>query len=159
MGNSGNNNDNNLISHTKNIFGIFIDYVKSSFVDSIIIGIANFIFMWAMEMPWKILISILMAIANLIPSIGPVIGALICGGILAFFDMKQALWFLGFTLVLQIIDGFIIRPKLFGDKFGVSGVLMLIGMIAGSAFFGIPGLVLVVPVIAIVRYLWKHVIH
>jgi len=148
-------NRNNLLTHIKNIISIFIDYVKASFIDSFVVGILNFIFMAVMEMPLKILISILMAIANLIPSIGPVIGALVCGGILAFYDAKQSLYFLIFTLVLQVIDGLIIKPKIFGDKFGISGIIMLTGMIIGSALFGIPGLLLVVPAIAIVRYFIK----
>ncbi len=148
-------NRNDLLTHIKNIISIFVDYVKASFIDSFVVGILNFIFMAVMEMPLKILISILMAIANLIPSIGPVIGALVCGGILAFYDAKQSLYFLIFTLVLQVIDGLIIKPKIFGDKFGISGIIMLIGMIIGSALFGIPGLLLVVPAIAIVRYFIK----
>ena len=147
-----------IITHIKNIIGIIVKYLKYSVIDGIIIGIVNFIFMYVMEMPWKIGISILMGITNLVPNFGPVIGAVIGGIVLAFFDIKQALWFLGFTVILQTIDGLFIKPKLFGDSFGISGVVMLIAMIIGGAVFGIFGMIFVVPVVAIAKYLIKDVL-
>lgn len=150
-------NNDKLITHIKNIFGIIIKYLKYSIIDGIIIGVLNYLFMLYMEMPWKIGISILMGITNLIPSVGPVAGAIVGGVVLAFYDIKQALWFLGFTVVLQTIDGLIIKPKLFGDSFGISGVWMLIAMIIGGGVFGVLGIIFVVPVVAIVKYLIKNV--
>ena len=110
-----------------------------------------------MEMPWKIAISILMGVTNLVPSVGPVVGAVIAGVVFAFYDIKQALWFLGFTVILQTIDGLFIKPKLFGDSFGIPGIWMLLAMIVSGAIFGVPGLIVVVPVVAIAKYLIKHV--
>ena len=109
--------------------------------------------MWYMEMPWKIGISILMGITNLVPNIGPVVGAILGGVVIAFYDIKQALWFLVFTVILQAIDGLVIKPQLFGKSFGISGVLMLITMIVGGALFGVAGLVLAAPAVAIIRYI------
>ena len=114
--------------------------------------------MYFMEMPWKIAISILMGVTNLVPNFGPVVGAIIGGVVLAISDIKQALWFLGFTVVLQTIDGLFIKPKLFGDSFGISGVYMLIAMIVGGGLFGIFGMIFVVPVVAIAKYLLKDVL-
>jgi predicted PurR-regulated permease PerM len=148
----------NLLTHIKNIIGIIVKYLKYSIIDGIIIGAANFVFMYFMEMPWKIAISILMGVTNLVPNFGPVVGAIIGGVVLAISDVKQALWFLGFTVVLQTVDGLFIKPKLFGDSFGISGVFMLIAMIVGGGLFGIFGMIFVVPVVAIAKYLIKDVL-
>ncbi|SDI00438.1 protein of unknown function DUF20 [Pseudobutyrivibrio sp. 49] len=148
----------NLLTHIKNIIGIIVKYLKYSVIDGIIIGAANFVFMYFMEMPWKIAISILMGVTNLVPNFGPVVGAIIGGVVLAISDVKQALWFLGFTVVLQTVDGLFIKPKLFGDSFGISGVFMLIAMIVGGGLFGIFGMIFVVPVVAIAKYLIKDVL-
>ena len=148
----------NLLTHIKNIIGIIVKYLKYSIIDGIIIGAANFVFMYFMEMPWKIAISILMGVTNLVPNFGPVVGAIIGGVVLAISDVKQALWFLGFTVVLQTIDGLFIKPKLFGDSFGISGVYMLIAMIVGGGLFGIFGMIFVVPMVAIAKYLLKDVL-
>ena len=146
-----------IITHIKNIFGIIVNYLKCSIIDGFIVGAVNFIFMYFMEMPWKMGISILMGITNLVPNFGPVVGAIIGGAVLAFYDVKLALWFLGFTVVLQTIDGLFIKPKLFGESFGISGVVMLIAMIIGGVLFGFWGMIFVVPVVAIARYLIKNV--
>ncbi|MCR5415272.1 MAG: AI-2E family transporter [Pseudobutyrivibrio sp.] len=150
-------NKEKIITHIKNIIGIFLKYLKYSVIDGIIIAVANYIFMLYMKMPWKIGISILMGITNLIPSVGPVAGAIVGGVVLAFYDIKQALWFLAFTAIFQTIDGLIIKPKLFGDSFGISGVWMLIAMIVGGGVFGVLGIIFVVPVVAIGKYLIKNV--
>ena len=147
-----------ILTHIKNILVIILKYLKYSVIDGIIIGVVNFIFMYFMEMPWKIAISILMGVTNLVPNFGPIVGAVIGGIVLAISDVKQALWFLGFTVVLQTIDGLFIKPKLFGDSFGISGVIMLIAMIIGGGLFGILGMIFVVPVVAVARYLIKDVL-
>lgn len=157
MAGDSNNFMDKLITHIKNIIGIIVTYFKCSLIDGIIIGVANFAFMYFMEMPWKIAISIIMGVTNLIPNVGPVIGALVGGVILAFYDMKLVLYFLIFTIIIQVIDGLIIKPKIFGDSFGISGVWMLIAMIVGGGVFGVIGMVLVVPVIAIAKYLYKSI--
>ena len=142
-----------ITTHIKNIFGIVKEYFRCSIIDGLIVGAANYLFMWYMEMPWKIGISILMGITNLVPNIGPVVGAILGGVVIAFYDIKQALWFLVFTVILQAIDGLVIKPQLFGKSFGISGVLMLITMIVGGALFGVAGLVLAAPAVAIIRYI------
>ena len=146
-------NKEKIIIHIKNIFGIVKAYFKCSIIDGIIIGVSNYLFMLYMEMPWKIAISILMGITNLVPNFGPIIGAILGGIVIAIYDIKQALWFLGFTVILQTIDGLVIKPKLFGKSFGISGVLMLIAMIIGGAVFGVVGMVLAAPAVAIARYI------
>ncbi|SDB50572.1 protein of unknown function DUF20 [Pseudobutyrivibrio sp. YE44] len=152
-------NKDKIVTHIKNILGIILKYLKCSIIDGAIIGVINFIFMLYMDMPLKVLISIFMGITNLVPSIGPVVGGIISGVVLAFFDIKLALWFLGFTVVLQTIDGLFIKPKLFGDSFGISGVWMFIAMMVAGFFFGIVGLILVVPIVAIIQYVIKVIKH
>ncbi len=146
-----------IIEHIKNIGEIIVKYFKCTLIDSAIIGVVNFIFMMITSMPHSILISFIMAFTNIVPNIGPVFGAIIGGIILMFYDTTQAIWFLVFTVILQAIDGLIIKPKLFGDSFGVSGVVMLIAMLIGGGVFGIVGMIFVVPVVAIAQYFYKKV--
>lgn len=148
---------NSITKHTKNIIDIVVKYFKCTILDSLIIGVVNFIFMAVLGMPHAILISIVMAITNIIPNIGPVFGAIIGGAILMFYNTDQALWFLIFTVILQAIDGILLKPKLYGNSFGISGIWMLIAMVLGGGIFGVVGMVLVVPVVAIVQYLYKNV--
>ncbi len=146
-----------IADHLKNIGGIFAKYFKCTLIDSLIIGIANFIFMMIMGMPHGILISVVVGLTNIVPNIGPVFGAIIGAAILVFYNIKFALAFLIFTVILQILDSLVIKPKLYGESFGMSGVVTLIAMFIGGGIFGIPGMILVVPVVAIAQYLYKNV--
>ena len=62
--------------------------------------------------------------------------------------------FLGFTLALQLLDSYLIKPKLFGDSLGVSALLILIGIIVGGRMFGIVGILLAIPAVAILDNLY-----
>ncbi len=154
-----NSSGKTLSDHIRNIFGIIGKYFKFSLIDSVIIGVANYAFMWFMHMPHGILISIIIGITNLIPNVGPVAGAIVGGTILMFYEVKQALWFLLFTVVLQILDSLLIKPHLFGKSFGVSGIVMLLAMLIGGGVFGILGMILVVPVVAVIQYIYKNILR
>ena len=147
-----------FLFHFKNIIGILKKYITSSVIDAIIIGGATFVFMIILGMPHKILIAVVVGITNLIPNFGPVIGAAFGGVLLIFSGLKNAIFFLIFAVVLQIVDGFIIKPKLFGESLGVSGVVMMIAMLVGGAVFGIVGMLFMVPVIAIINYIIKKIV-
>ena len=145
--------------HLKNIGRILVEYLKGTAIDSLIIAVANLIFMLVMKMPFSILISVIVGITNIIPNVGPALGGLFGAMILFFKDPKMALWFLIFTVVLQLIDGLILKPKIFGKSFDISGVVILIVMVIAGFCFGIVGLVVCVPVVAIIKYIIKNIIQ
>ena len=143
--------------HMKNIGGILVDYLQGTAIDSLIIFAINFIFMLILKMPFSFLISIVVCVTNFIPTFGAVLGALFGGVLLFIKEPKMAMWFLIFTVILQFVDGFFIKPKIYGKSFGISGFLMLIVMLVGGGLFGVVGLLLSVPVVAILDYLYKNV--
>jgi predicted PurR-regulated permease PerM len=126
--------------------------------DGIIVGFANFFFFLIMDMPYNILISVVVGITNLAPTFGPIVGGLIGAFILLLVNPWQALWFILFTLVLQTIDGYILKPKLFGNSFGVSSIWILITIIVGGRMFGVWGILLAIPFAAIADYFYRDVI-
>ncbi|MCR4838152.1 MAG: AI-2E family transporter [Eubacterium sp.] len=131
---------------------IMTRYVACDVLDGIIIGVVNGIFMAIMGMPYVILISVVVGVTNLAPTFGPLVGAVIGGLILVLVNPLYALIFLVFTLVLQTIDGYVIKPKLFGDSLGVSSVMILVFIILGGRMFGILGVLLSIPIAAIVDF-------
>ncbi len=67
----------------------------------------------------------------------------------------HALAFLVFTLLLQLCDGYVIKPKLFGNSLGVSGLLILIWIIVGGSMFGVIGILLAIPFAAILDFVYR----
>ena len=134
---------------------IMTRYIVFSLLDAVIIGVVNFIFMMIMGMENAGLVSVVVAATNLVPTFGPIIGALVGGFIILMTDPMKALIFIIFTLVLQLIDGYILKPKMFGDTFGVSGLLIVAGVIIGGSMFGIIGILLAIPGVAVLDYIYK----
>lgn len=137
---------------------ILIRYIAFDIIDGIIVGVANLIFMSVAGMPYSVLISLVVGINNLAPTFGPIVGGIIGGFILVLVNPFYALWFIIFTVILQTIDGYILKPKLFGGSLGVPGVWILISIIVGSRILGVAGILLAIPFAAIVDFIYHDLI-
>lgn len=137
---------------------ILVSYIVSSLLDAAIVGIVNAIFMSVMGMQYVGLISVIVAITNLVPTFGPVVGGGIGAFILVLIRPWHALAFLIFTFVLQFLDGYIIKPKLFGNSLGVSGLLILVSVLVCGNIAGVVGILISIPLAAILNFLYLDVI-
>lgn len=134
-------------------------YIASDLLDGAIVGLVNWIFMKSLGMPYATLISVIVGVTNLAPTFGPIVGAVVGGFILLLVQPISALIFLIFTIVLQTIDGYVIKPKLFGNTLGVSGLWIMVGIIVGGRMLGVIGILLAIPVVAILDYAYHIIIE
>lgn len=123
-------------------------FLVGKVLDSTIIGIICFIAMSVLQLDYALLISVLVAVCNIIPFFGPFISAIPAGFLLLIIDPLQCLIFIVMIIVLQQIDGNLIGPKIVGDKVGLIGFWTLFSVIVAGAIFGFPGLILGTPVFA-----------
>jgi predicted PurR-regulated permease PerM len=137
---------------------ILIRYISFDIVDGIIVGVINFIFMLIAGLPYSVLISFIVGITNLAPTFGPIVGCVIGGFILILVKPWYALAFVIYTIVLQTIDGYVVKPRLFGGSLGVSPLMILISIILGGRLFGVAGIILAIPFAAIFDFIWKDYI-
>lgn len=137
---------------------ILIRYIGGDLLDGILVGVVNYIFMLIMRMPFGVLISVIVGLTNLAPTFGPIVGAIIGAFILVLVNPWHALWFLIFTIILQTLDGYVIKPKLFGSALGVSSVAILIALIVGGRIFGVIGILLAIPAAAIFDYVYTDLV-
>lgn len=146
-------------SHTKfwkRCDDIFTQYIGCNVIDALIIGISNAIFMLILGMPYVSLVSFVVGIANLIPTFGPIIGGAIGALVLVLVKPSYALWFLIFTIGIQILDAYVIKPRLFSSSFGMAAVWTLISITVGGNLFGIIGVLLAIPVAAILSFIYDE---
>ena len=143
------------IDFLKNCHNIMLRYIIFDALDGIIIGVSNGLFMAAAGMPYVVLVSVLVGVTNLAPTFGPFVGGIVGALILFLVNPWYALWFLLFTLILQTIDGYILKPKLFGDSLGVPAVWVLVSIIFFGRLFGILGVIISIPLAAIVNYIYQ----
>ena len=135
---------------------ILVTYIAESFMDALIIGSVNAIFMAICKMPYIGLISVVVGVTNLIPNLGPAIGAVIGAFILLLAGPGNTVLFLVFCLILQSVDAYILKPKLFSSVLGVSGVSILISTIVLGNMFGILGVLLAIPAAAILSFAYHE---
>ena len=137
---------------------IMMQYMVFDLLDGLLIGILNAIFMLIVGYPYVPLISVIVGVTNLAPTFGPILGAVIGGLILFLINPWYALGFLIFTIALQTVDGYIIKPKLFGGQLGIPSIWILISLIVFSRMWGIIGILLAIPIAAIIDFLYQEVI-
>ncbi len=138
-----------ISSSWKRADAIFIKYIACEVIDALIIGAANAVFMLIARMPYVPMISAVVGVTNLIPTFGPLIGAAVGTFVLLISNPLQAIVFLFFTGALQMVDGYVIKPKLYGGSLGVPGIWILIAVILGGRLFGAWGMLLAIPFAAI----------
>ena len=112
-----------------------------------------------MKMDFVALISVVVGVTNIIPFFGPFIGAIPSIIILLIIDPFQALEFGIMILVLQQIDGNIIGPKILGDNTGVSSLCVIIAIAVCSAMWGVVGMIIGVPIFAVVIEMMKRTLE
>ena len=117
-------------------------------LDSAIIGLLCFIGLTILNMPYTMLVSVIVGVTNVIPFFGPYIGAIPSTILIALEDPMKGVYFLIFILVLQQFDGNILGPKILGDSTGLASFWVLFSILLFGGLFGFAGMVLGVPVFA-----------
>ena len=148
----------NLISFLKEVDETFSKYITGKFIDSVVIGILCFIGLTIMHVPYSIIIALILIIANMVPYFGPIVGGVIGFLITLFYNPIQAIWVLLLILCLQQLDGWVIEPRIVGNKVGLGPFWIIVAIIIGGGTLGILGMILGVPTAAVIKiYLGRFV--
>lgn len=144
-----------FVTFTNKTFGGFIN---GKIIDSLIIGVICFIVMTIFGWPYAILVSTIIGVTNIIPFFGPFIGAVPSALIIATVDPWTALWFLIMIVILQQLDGNVIGPAILGQSTGLSSFWVMFSIVVFGGLFGFAGMLLGVPVFAIIYYYFSKII-
>lgn len=144
-----------LIYWTRRAHRIFAGFITGKILDSLIIGVICYVCMLIFRIEYPLLISVIVGVTNIIPFFGPFIGAIPCMLILLLVNPLSALWFLVFIVILQQLDGNLIGPFILGDYVGLSPFLIMLAIMIGSGLFGFAGMLLSVPLCALVYAIVK----
>ena len=144
----------NLDKYFNNSNEIFFKFIASQFLDAIVVGILVSIALTIMGVKYAPLLGFFIGLFNMIPYVGAIIATVISALItLITGGLSQTIWMLIVTIILQQIDANIINPKIVGQSLKISPLLVLFAVTVGGAYFGILGMFLAVPVIAVIRIL------
>ncbi len=138
-----------LIKEFSFINGTFGSFINGKLIDSAIIGVLCFIAMTFMNMPYAVLVSVIVGVTNIIPFFGPFIGAVPSVIIILTEDPWKAFYFLILIFVLQQLDGNVIGPKILGDSTGLPEFWVLFAILLGGGLFGFVGMIVGIPIFAV----------
>lgn len=150
----------NIDKYFNNSNEIFFKFIASQFLDAFIIGILVTIAMSIMGIKFAPLLGFLIGLFNMIPYIGAIIAVAIAAIItLITGGFSQAIWMLIVVIILQQIDANIINPKIIGQSLKISPLLVIFAITVGGAYFGILGMFLAVPLIAVIKIVVEDYIN
>ena len=145
-----------LLSLTNNAFSSF---VSGQVTEAVILGTLCCLGMLILRLPYALPVSVIIAALSLIPIFGAWIGAATGAFLIVFQSPIKALWFLIFLLILQQVEGNLIYPRVVGKSVGLPGLWVLAAVTIGGGAFGVLGMLLGVPVCAVIYTLMQDFIR
>lgn len=148
------NTYNNIGKYFNKTNDVFFKFISGQLLDALVVGILTSIAMVILDVKYAVLLGVLIAVSNLIPYIGAIIGVSIAAIITIFTGgITQAIWMAVIVIILQQIDANIINPKIIGNTLKISPILVIFAVTVGGAYFGVLGMFLAVPIIAMIKIL------
>lgn len=131
---------------------IFFKYISGQIIDAIVVAIIMSVALTIMKVKYAVLLGFLIGVFNLIPYFGAIIAVIVACLITIFTGgFVQAIWVAVVLIILQQIDANIINPKILRDALEISKILIIFAVTVGGAYFGVLGMFLGVPAIAVIK--------
>lgn len=136
-------------------------YLRGQLTIAILVGILSSVGLLLIGVPYAVIIGMFAGMANLIPYLGPVVGATpaILVTILEHYPdwggdiLWRSLAIVGLFVIIQTLDGFVISPKVMGDALNLNPMIIMFALLLGGALMGLLGMLLAIPVLCVVRVL------
>ena len=132
------------------IYQTFSAFIGGQCTEAVILGVLCFVGMNIFGFGYAPLISVIIAITNLVPIVGPILGTIPCAFILLLVDPMDAVWFVVFIIVLQQLESNLIYPRVVGTSVGLPAFWVLFSVIVGGGMFGVMGMILGIPAVSII---------
>ncbi|SFK68655.1 Predicted PurR-regulated permease PerM [Paenibacillus sp. 1_12] len=148
----------------KQVFKLLVDidtalgnYIRGQFLVCIIIGVLAYLGYWLVGMPYALLLACLVAVFNIIPYLGPFFGAAPAIIMASTISLKMVLMVAVVNTVCQILEGNVISPQVVGRSLKMHPLLIIFALLAGGELAGVIGLILAVPLFAVIKVIVQHV--
>lgn len=150
---------NGLTGACKEISRVLAGFIQGQLMIAFIVGILETIGLMIVGMRYPLVLGMIGGLANIIPYFGPYIGAIPAVAIALTISPIKAVWTVVVFLAVQQIDNNFISPKMIEGRLGLHPVATIFAVLAGGEFFGIMGMLLAVPVMAILRVIFNKAVE
>ena len=130
---------------------IFLNYISGKIIVSTIVGLCVYIILLITKTPYAVLSAVLLGVGNMIPYVGAIIGGIIAFLLILLVAPIKIVFLLIAIAISQLVDGFIVGPKIIGNKVGLNTFWVIVSMIIFGNLFGIVGMFLGAPIMSILK--------
>lgn len=138
---------------------IFSNFLSGQCIEAVILGTMFFITLSIFQIPYALLIGVIIALTALIPIFGAFIGCALAAFLLVMVNPMQAVWFLVIFFVLQQIENNLIYPYVVGGSIGLPSIWVLVAVMVGSGLLGIAGILVFIPLCSVCYALFREYIY
>ncbi|KEO85202.1 AI-2E family transporter [Tumebacillus flagellatus] len=151
-------NRQEIIRLLRNIDEALGNYIRGQLLVAFLVGVLAYIGLLIVRMPYGFLLALIVAVTNIIPYVGPFIGA--APAVLLGFTVSpmMAVKVLVVNLVIQQLEGNVISPLLIGRSLKLHPMLIIFALLFGGEMFGMMGLILCIPVVAVGKVILQHLV-
>lgn len=135
------------------------NYIRGQFLVCIIIGLMAYLGYWIIDMEYPLLLACVVAVFNIIPYLGPYLGAAPAALMAASISWKMVLYVLLVNWICQLLEGNIISPQVVGRSLHMHPLMIIFALLVGGQVAGVAGLILAVPLFAVLKVIFSHVSH
>ena len=145
-----------IVTETKSVIQ---HYLVGLIIEAIIVGALNAFGLLLLGIEYAIILGVLGALLNLIPYIGGIVavGLFMMVALVTKSSAWFALYVFGIHIFIQIIDNDYIVPKIVASKVKINALFSILVVLVGNALWGIPGMFLSLPLLAIVKVIFDHI--
>ncbi len=148
-----------LIDYFSEANVIFSSFISGLIVESLIVGLIAFLFFKLTAVKYAVILALVITFTNVIPYVGPFIGAVPAITATLLYDPVKALWVAVFIVILQQFDANFIGPRVMGNYIGLDPIWIILSITIGGGFFGVPGILLAIPTGAIIKIILSRKIE
>ena len=138
---------------------VFNGFINGKLLEALIVGLLCFIGMSIFKIPYAVLVSVIIGVTDIIPIFGPWIGGIPCAALILITNPIKGLYFVILIILLQALEGNVIAPKILGEKTGISSYWVVFAIVFGGGMFGVLGMLLGVPVFAVIYYIFAAFVN
>lgn len=131
-------------------------YIRGQIIVCAFIGVISSLLFWFVGMKYPLLLGAIIGITNVIPYFGPIIGAIPAVIIAATMSVKMVVIIVVIVVVLQFLEGNILSPFIVGKSLHMHPLFIMLALLAGGEVGGIPGMVLSIPILAVLKVFVLH---
>lgn len=138
---------------------VFLAYITGKLIVSFIVGVSVFVVLLLTNTPYASLSAILLGLGNMIPYVGSIIGGIISAFFIFLVAPVKVLFLILAIAISQLLDGFIVGPKIIGDKVGLNSFWVMVSMMVFGGLFGIMGMFLGIPIMCVIKIIYRDMLE